>query len=172
MTLIVCLLGKDAIVTASDSRAYFKDEKEVTCHDDTNKKIHLIHNVAICDEGTTHTKMFVDEIKKKPVTGIEEIAKEMTKVANDFPLFAAPNEHFTKVNPDFVRARLELAIVGYIGKEPRIYTLNSTIRFASIPYYDSFALSGAIKGGSAASSTKRFCFIGIDPFFLMIIVKV
>ncbi|MGC2683707.1 MAG: hypothetical protein WA323_17760 [Candidatus Nitrosopolaris sp.] len=79
MTLIVCLLGKDAIVTASDSRAYFKDEKEVTCHDDTNKKIHLIHNVAICDAGTTHTKMFVDEIKKKPVTGIEEIAKEMTK---------------------------------------------------------------------------------------------
>ena len=36
MTLFVCLLDKDTIVDASDSRAYFDDEKEVIFHDDNN----------------------------------------------------------------------------------------------------------------------------------------
>lgn len=51
MTLIVGLHGKDAIVVASDSRAYFKDEKKVTCHDDNSKKIYIVRNVAICGAG-------------------------------------------------------------------------------------------------------------------------
>lgn len=139
MTLIVCLPGNDAIVVASDSRAYFKDEKEPTCHDDNNIKIHLIDNVVICGAGTTHAKTFVDEIRNMPVRGVEQIVNEMTRIANEkfdkwFPYFAsaaAPN-----------RPPLELSIVGYDVKEPRIYTMNSEYRFAPFPYHDTFALSG------------------------------
>lgn len=83
MTLIICLLGKDAIVVASDSRASFEDEKstsedqKLTTHDDNNTKIHLIDNVAICGAGTTHTRMFVDEIKKTKERGVTNIANKI-----------------------------------------------------------------------------------------------
>jgi 20S proteasome alpha/beta subunit len=154
MTLIICLLGKDAIVVASDSRASFEDEKstaenqKLITHDDYNTKIHLIDNVAICGAGTTHTKMFVDAIKERGEGGATNIANRMTEVASKFPLFDLPNEHFTKVNPDFVRQKLELSIVGYDAvkedlKEPRIYTMNSLYRFLITGcYFDSFSISG------------------------------
>jgi hypothetical protein len=54
----------------------------------------------------------------------------MIEVASKFPLFDLQNDHFTKLNLDFVRQKLELSVAGYNVvkddlKEPRIYTMNS-----------------------------------------------
>lgn len=149
MTLIVGLHGKDAIVVASDSRAYFKDEKKVTCHDDNSKKIYIVRNVAICGAGAAYTNKLVDEIEKTTKVGVTDIMNEITRVANetfdewfpDFPLFPLPNQ-----SPDFVRPRLELSIAGYDLVETqstrRIYIMNSAYRFVSVRYDDRFSVSG------------------------------
>lgn len=82
MTLIVGLHGKDAIVVASDSRAYFKDEKKVTCHDDNSKKIYIVRNVAICGAGAAYTNKLVDEIEKTTKVGVTDIMNEVYYTLN------------------------------------------------------------------------------------------
>jgi hypothetical protein len=148
MTLIVCLLGRDTIVVATDSRATFDDEKE-TCHNDNSKKIYLVENVAICGAGTAHTNTLVEVIDPKPVDGVTNIMNKMRGVAKqkfdkwypNFPLFANPNQ-----NPNFVRPRLEFSIAGYDFVQEqsfmRVYTMNSKYDFVPVRYDDGFVLSG------------------------------
>lgn len=70
-----------------------------------------------------------------------------SEIAGKFPLFTLPHEHFTRLNPDFVRPRLELSIADYDVvkdnlKVARINTMNSKFDFIITGYYDSFSISG------------------------------
>ena len=75
MTLIICLLGKDAIVVASDSRASFEDEKSTA----ENQK--LITCCYLWCRGT-YTKMFVDAIKERGEGGVTNITNRMTEISD------------------------------------------------------------------------------------------
>lgn len=123
MTLTICIIAKDGIVLASDSRA----SSFLTSNDTVKKIFRLDDNNAVGIAGDGPLAMhFFDTISSELIfrNGVSALAEQMRSLGK-----ARFDEFFSHQTPKD-RPSLSIILSGYMqGGKPEIYTLNSNDNF-------------------------------------------
>ncbi len=123
MTLTICIIAKDGIVLASDSRA----SSFLTSNDTVKKIFRLDDNNAVGIAGDGPLAMhFFDTISSELIfrNGVSALAEQMRSLGK-----ARFDEFFSHQTPKD-RPSLSIVLSGYMqGGKPEIYTLNSNDNF-------------------------------------------
>ena len=165
MTLTICILAKDGVVIASDSRA-----SSTLTSNDTVKKIFKLEDhiaVGIAGDGPLATHLFDLILPKLNYrTGITDIAEQLRKECKE-----KFNEYFDHLKPED-RPSLSILLAGYSQtNNPEIYFLRSNDNFVprksptgfeciGIPYIAEYLLNriyGKEITVSQATTMAAFC---------------
>ena len=123
MTLTICIIAKDGIILASDSRA----SSFLTSNDTVKKIFRLDDNNAVGIAGDGPLAMhFFDTISSELIfrNGVSALAEQMRSLGK-----ARFDEFFSHQTPKD-RPSLSIVLSGYMqGGKPEIYTLNSNDNF-------------------------------------------
>ncbi len=150
MSLLVCLLGTDGMVLATDSRGTFGDPRGVTAQNDQIQKLYLANKqVGIMvagagDLGSTVLSGFL-ALPDTAHLGVTDLTMELHKYARArfqewFTLFTIkPSANDSRpARPD-----LNFIIAGFEAtKEPSIYRMSSSLDFAPMLHNYGFGIDG------------------------------
>jgi 20S proteasome alpha/beta subunit len=156
MSLLLCLLGTDGLVLASDSRGTFGDPRGVTAQNDLIQKLYLANErVGILvagagDLGSTVVSGFL-ALPDTPSLGITELTTALHRYARE--QFGLWFERFA-INPaggDSRPARpdLNFIVAGFESnlREAKIYRLSSSLDFAPMLHNYGFGIDGVAQYG-------------------------
>jgi 20S proteasome alpha/beta subunit len=150
MSLLVCLLGTDGLVLATDSRGTFGDPRSVTAQNDLIKKLYLANKrVGILvagagDLGSTVVSGFL-ALSEKASLPITELTMALHRYARAqfgqwFQLFTIKP---TLSDPRPARPDLNFIVAGFeLNDEPKIYRMSSSLDFAPMLHNYGFGLDG------------------------------
>ena len=150
MSLLVCLLGTDGLVLATDSRGTFGDPRGATAQNDLIKKLHLANErVGILvagagDLGSTVVSGFL-ALPDTASLGVTELTMALHRYARAqfgkwFELFSikpAVND-CRPARPD-----LNFIVAGFeLNHEPKIFRMSSSLDFAPMLHNYGFGIDG------------------------------
>jgi 20S proteasome alpha/beta subunit len=150
MSLLVCLLGTDGLVLATDSRGTFGDPRGVTAQNDLIKKLYLANErVGILvagagDLGSTVVSGFL-ALPGTASLGITELTMTLHHYARAqfgqwFESFAIKP---TAGDLRSVRPDLNFMVAGFeLNHEPKIYRMSSSLDFAPMLHNYGFGIDG------------------------------
>jgi hypothetical protein len=150
MSLLVCLLGTDGLVLATDSRGTFGDPRGVTAQNDLIKKLYLANErVGILvagagDLGSTVMSGFL-ALPDTPSLGITELTMALHRYARE--QFKQWFELFTirpaVSDPRPVRPDLNFMVAGFeLNQAPKIYRMSASLDFAPMLHNYGFGIDG------------------------------
>jgi 20S proteasome alpha/beta subunit len=150
MSLLVCLLGTDGLVLATDSRGTFGDPRGVTAQNDRIKKLYLTDGrvgvmvAGAGDLGSTVVSSFL-ALPNTASLGITELTMALhvyvrAQFRQWFELFAIKA---TVGDPRPSRPDLDFIVAGFeLNDEPKIYRLSSSLDFAPMLHNYGFGIDG------------------------------
>jgi 20S proteasome alpha/beta subunit len=150
MSLLVCLLGTDGLVLATDSRGTFGDPRGVTAQNDLITKLYLANQrVGIMvagagDLGSTVVTGFM-ALPDTASLGITDLTMALHRYARGefrqwFELFAIRSTG-TETRPP--RPDLNFIVAGFdLNHEPKIYRMSSSLDFAPMLHNYGFGIEG------------------------------
>jgi len=150
MSLLVCLLGTDGLVLATDSRGTFGDPRSVTAQNDLIKKLYLANKrVGILvagagDLGSTVVSGFL-ALPETASLAITELTMALHRYARAqfgqwFQLFTIKP---TGSDPRPARPDLNFIVAGFeLNHEPKIYRMSSSLDFAPMLHNYGFGIDG------------------------------
>jgi hypothetical protein len=153
MSLLVCLLGIDGLVLATDSRGTFGDPRGVTAQNDLIKKLYLANErVGILvagagDLGSTVISGFL-AMPDTASLGITELTLALHGYARE--QFGQWFERFAikPAGSDSRPARPELnfIVAGFeLNRQPKIYRMSSSLDFAPMLHNYGFGIDGVVQ---------------------------
>src|SRR5580704_7640433 len=135
MSLLVCFLGIDGLVLATDSRGTFGDPRGVTAQNDLIKKLYIANNrvgvlvAGAGDLGSTVMSGFLD-LPDTPSLGVTELTMALHQHARKqfgewFERFAIKQ---TGADSRPVRPELNFIVAGFnLNHEAKIFSLSSSL---------------------------------------------
>jgi 20S proteasome alpha/beta subunit len=150
MSLLVCLLGTDGLVLATDSRGTFGDPRGVTAQNDLINKLYLANpRVGILvagagDLGSTVVSGFL-ALPDTGSLGITDLAMALHRYARAqfaewFPLFTIKP---SGSDPRPARPDLNFMVAGFESNHtPKIYRMSSSLDFAPMLHNYGFGIDG------------------------------
>jgi len=153
MSLLVCLLGTDGLVLATDSRGTFGDPRGVTAQNDQIKKLYLANErVGILvagagDLGSTLVSSFL-ALPDISSLGITELTMALHRYARDqfrewFQLFTIKP---TASDSRPARPDLNFIIAGFeLNHDPKIYRMSASLDFAPMLHNYGFGIDGVAR---------------------------
>src|ERR1700676_5344001 len=150
MSLLVCLLGTDGLVLATDSRGTFGDPRGVTAQNDLIKKLYLVNErvgVLVAGAGDLGSSVMsgflaLPETASLPIT---ELTMALHRYARAqfgewFQLFTIKP---TGSDPRPARPDLNFIVAGFeLNHEAKIYRLSSSLDFAPMLHNYGFGIDG------------------------------
>jgi 20S proteasome alpha/beta subunit len=150
MSLLVCLLGTDGLVLATDSRGTFGDPRGITAQNDLIKKLYLVNErVGILvagagDLGSTVVSGFL-ALPDIASHGVTELTMALHRYAREqfaqwFQLFTIKQ---TGGDPRPARPDLNFLVAGFeLNQESKIYRMSSSLDFAPMLHNYGFGIDG------------------------------
>jgi 20S proteasome alpha/beta subunit len=150
MSLLVCLLGTDGLVLATDSRGTFGDPRGVTAQNDLIKKLYLVNErvgvlvAGAGDLGSTAVTGFL-ALPDTAFLGITDFTMALHHYARAqfrqwFELFAIRSTGSETRPP---RPDLNFIVAGFdLNHEPKIYRMSSSLDFAPMLHNYGFGIEG------------------------------
>lgn len=150
MSLLVCLLGADGLVLATDSRGTFGDPRGVTAQNDLIKKLYLVNErvgIMVAGAGDLGSTVVAGFLARSDIAslGVTELTMALHRYVRKqfglwFPLFSIkPTGGDTRpARPD-----LNFIVCGYeVNEEPSIYRMSSSLDFAPMLHNYGFGIDG------------------------------